>query len=300
MTKVYVIDTMIHIFRAYHSLPRTLTTPDGLVTNAVYGFLGILRSLWKSQKIDHCVAVLESLSPNFREQDDASYKANRQSTPDDLRAQIPIIVELLHHLGVKTLSVEGFEADDVLGSLAKRAVEHDCAVSIVSNDKDLAQVLAVGDNVELLRLHGGKSEEHVLAADVPSIYGVKAEQIPSLLALMGDTSDNIIGVKGIGQKTAAKILGGGDLEAVLQDPVRAGRFAQVVTTEQEHLRHNLHLATIRLDVPLPFSGWPVDDFRPGSFSADLGAFCHKLQLKSMLSELEGGLFAPNSLEQLWS
>jgi DNA polymerase-1 len=149
-----------------------------------------------------------------------------------------------------------------MGTLARHAVEAEQAVSIVSNDKDLAQVLALSPRIELLRTSQSGRPERIVAREVDRMYGVPPELITSWLALRGDSSDNIKGVKGIGQKTAVKLLKEqGDIHTLLAEPDRAGRFAKNFREDRERILLDLNLATIRTDVSLEPEGFPEDGYR---------------------------------------
>ena len=297
--RLYLVDTLYHIFRAYHALPSTLRSADGQATNAVHGVLGILRNLWKTSQVTHLGMVFESLSGIFREEISPDYKAHREPPPQDLLAQIPLVKEACRRLGLSLWEVERFEADDVIGTLARLAVEAGVAVTIVSNDKDMAQLLALPGDVELLRTSGsGKNAtvERLRAEDVPRVFGVRADQIASFLALRGDAVDNIAGLKGVGAKTAAKWLAeAGDLEGLLAAPELAGkRWAPVLTDSQASLRRDLLLSTIRTDVPLEFS---LESFLPGPFDG-LEEFFARLSMKRHLAEVES-LLPPATVDTLW-
>jgi len=165
-------------------------------------------------------------------------------------------------LGIRTIHVDGYEADDVMGTLARRAVEAQQPVTIVSNDKDLAQVLALSPSIELLRTSQNGRPQRITSKEVHRMYGVAPELITSWLALRGDASDNIKGVKGIGQKTAVKLLTEhGDIHSLLAEPEKAGRFAAAFREERERILLDLNLATIRTDVDLGPEGFPTDGFR---------------------------------------
>lgn len=303
MARLYIFDTLNHIFRAFHALPATLTAPDGRPTNALYGILGIMRSLWRTQHVEHFVAVFESLEPTFRSTLDPEYKAHRPPTAPELKAQIPLAMELFEVLGIPTLSVEGFEADDVMGTLASRSRAEGHGATLVSNDKDLAQVLAGGGEVDLLRLSGtGKNAkvEKIGPDEVCGVFGVPPELIPSWLALRGDPVDNIRGIAGIGQKTAVKLLlDGGDLPTLLDHPELCGKFAPALRENRERLLRDLEIATVRLDVPLPFEGLPIDRFQPRPVAPEAAEHLRELGMKTLLKGLEETLFPDPTLLDLW-
>lgn len=303
MARLYILDTLYHIFRAFHALPPTLTAVDGRPTNAVYGAMGILRSLFKTERVEFCVAVFESLEPTFRTELDAEYKANRPPVAPALKPQIPLTRELFERLGIPTLSVSGYEADDVMATLARRCQDAGVGATIVSNDKDLAQVLRLGGDVELLRLSGtGKDAkvDRVGPEGVTGFFGVPPELIPSWLALRGDSVDNIKGVPGIGQKTAVKLLlEGGDLPTLLEHPERGGKFADALREQKERLLRDLEIATVRTDVELPFEGLPLENFRPKPLREDAPDLLRELDMKTQLKALEGSLFPDPTVGDLW-
>lgn len=288
--RIYLLDTLYHVFRAFHALPP-LKAPDGTPTNAVHGVLGILGNLWRQERIDGLVAVFESRERGFREELNPEYKATRPVVDPDLSCQIPLVRELCESLGIPTLSVEGFEADDVMATLARRITEHGHTAVVVSNDKDLAQVLHLGD-VELLRLSGsGKKArlERVRSEQVEGLFGVGPTLIPSWLALCGDSVDNLRGVDGIGSKTASKLLNEhGSLTALLEKPELAGRFGPCLTQEKTRLLRDLDLATVRDSLDLGFDGFPLEQVRPrpirgaGELFLRLGMYRHLHQLESLL------------------
>lgn len=261
MRRLYLLDTMFFIHRAYHAVPE-LRAPCGSPINALYGVLALLKELWSVERFHHAVAVFESPGPSFRQELDPNYKANRSTPPVELRCQVAMVRVACECLGIRTIHVDGYEADDVMGTLAKRAVEAEQAVTIVSNDKDLAQVLALSPSIELLRTSQNGRPERTRSGDVIRRYGVPPELITSWLALRGDASDNIKGVKGIGQKTAIKLLQEqGDIHTLLADPDRAGRFAPAFREQRDRILLDLNLATIRTDVDLGAEGYPADGFK---------------------------------------
>lgn len=303
MARLYILDTLYHIFRAFHALPPTLTALDGRPTNAVYGAMGIVRALFKAERVEYVVAVFESVEPTFRSALDAEYKANRPPVAPGLKAQIPLTRELFEALGIPTLSVSGYEADDVMGTLACRCQDAGVGATIVSNDKDMAQVLRIGGDVELLRLSGTGKEariDRVRPEGVTEFFGVSPELIPSWLALRGDSVDNIKGIPGIGQKTAVKLLTEcGDLPSLLENPDQCGKFAAALRQDKERLLRDLDIATIRTDVDLPFEGLPLESFRPRPLREDAPELLRELDMKTQLKALEGTLFPDPTVADLW-
>ncbi len=298
-SRLYLIDTLYHVFRAYYALPRTLRSEDGRPTNVVHGVVGILRTLWKSQGIGHIGMVFEEMSGIFREEIFPEYKAQREAPPDDLLAQIPLVKTACDHLGLSVWEAATFEADDVIGTLARQALAQGVPVTIVSNDKDLAQLLAFDGDIDLLRTSGsGKnaSVERLRRGDVPRVFGVEAHQIPSFLALRGDTVDNIPGLKGVGDKTAAKWLAqSADLEGLLANPDLAGkRWAPIIAENESSLRRDLQLATIRTDAPV---GFEFERFAPAPLQG-LAEFFGDLSMNRHRGEAEK-LSAPATVADLW-
>lgn len=303
MQRLYVIDIMYHIFRAFHALPAHLGTRDGRPTNAVHGCLGILRVLWKTFRPEYAVAVFESRTRTFRAEMAEDYKANRPEAPNALKVQIPMVLRGLGVLGIPHLSVDGFEADDVIGTLAREATRAGHAVTLVTSDKDLAQVLQFPGEMELLRLSGtGKAArvERVGREDVEKVFGVPPHLIPDFLALRGDSVDNLLGVPGIGPKTAETLLKkAGSLTALLERPETAGKFADALVEHRERLLRDLELATLRSDVPLePFS---LERYKllPLNGAAEYFADLEMKQALQQLEKLEGLLFNDQTVRDFW-
>ena len=298
--RLYLFDTLFHIFRAYYALPRSMKSESGVPTNAVHGVIGILRNLWKSENVTHVATVFESLTGTFREEISPDYKAQREPPPENLIRQIPLVKEACHRLGLSTWEVDRFEADDVIGTLARMALAQGTAVTIVSNDKDLAQLLAFDGDIELLRTKGsGKKAqlERVRRESVPEVFGVQAHQIPSFLALRGDTVDNIAGLKGVGDKTAAKWLAEADtLEDLLERPEIAGkRWESAIVEGEAGLRRDLNLATIRTDIPWDFR---MEAFLPKPFDG-IDEFFGSLSMNRHLREIESLVIPEATVDDLW-
>ena len=303
MQRLYVIDIMYHIFRAFHALPQHLGTKDGRPTNAVHGCLGILRVLWKAFRPEYAVAVFESRTKVFRSEISEDYKANRPPAPNALKAQIPLVLKGLEVLGIPFTSVDGYEADDVIGTLARQATEAGHAVTLVTSDKDLAQVLQFPGDMDLLRLSGtGKTAkvERVGRDEVEKVFGVPPHLIPDFLALRGDTVDNLLGVPGIGPKTAETLLKkAGSLVALLENPASAGKFSEALGEHKERLLRDLDLATLRTDVPMePFS-LPNFKLGPMNGAADYFEDLEMKQALVQLGKMSGMLFNDGTVRDFW-
>ncbi len=198
MEKLVLIDGHSILNRAFYGVPD-LTNSAGLHTNAVYGFLNIMFKILEEEQPDFLTVAFDVHAPTFRHEIYKEYKGTRKPMPQELREQVPVIKEVLKAMGIKTIEQAGFEADDILGTLAKRAEKQDIAVSLVSGDRDLLQIATDKIKIRIPKTKGGKTEiEDYYAKDVEEKYGVDPVQFIDLKALMGDTADNIPGVPKIG------------------------------------------------------------------------------------------------------
>ena len=250
---LYLIDGSNQMYRAYHAI-RGLTGPDGRSTNAVYGFVTMLRKLIADHNPQCIAAAFDVSGPTFRSELRDDYKANRAPMPSDLAEQIPHVHKACEALGVKVLTFSGFEADDVIGTLAMRGVAEGQPVAIVTGDKDFFQLV---DDATGIRVFNPRDEGAWYDADgVKTKFGVTPEQVVDVLALMGDSIDNIKGVPGIGEKGARDLISThGSLDALLANaPSLAGKKRELLTTYADSARESRVLLRIRTDVPLP----PVD------------------------------------------
>src|SRR5687767_9448546 len=205
MRTLYVVDGHSHIFRAYHAMGY-LSTSKGVPSHAVLILSTMLWKLIREEKPDYLGIALDPPGPTFRDALFTEYKATRTAMPDDLARQLPYVRRLFDALRTPVVEVSGYEADDVLATLVERALEiPDLEIVIVSGDKDLLQL--VGPRVRVLSVLGRTGERIVYdEAKVRERWGVEPAQIPDVLALMGDSIDNIPGVRGVGEKTAVKLI----------------------------------------------------------------------------------------------
>jgi DNA polymerase-1 len=276
-----LIDGSSWLFRAFHALPP-LTSPKGAPTGAVYGMANMIRRLQRDYAPQRICVVFDPKGRTFREDLYAEYKANRGETPEELVSQFPLIRELIGALGLPELTVDGFEADDVIGTLATQARERGWEVLIVTGDKDMAQL--VDGQVRLL----DTMKNRVLdPAAVEEKFGVPPERIIDYLALMGDSSDNIPGVPLVGPKTAAKWLQAyGSLDALMQraDEV-GGKAGENLRATLAQLPLSRQLTTIRCDVPLPLG---LDELVPAPARTDeLRRLYRELGFTRWAEELDG-------------
>ncbi len=253
--RLFLIDSYGFIFRAYHARARIqappMRTTTGLPTEAVLIFHNMLRKLAKTFAPQYMAAIFESLGKTHREEEYAEYKANRSETPPDLILQVPYIERLLNALRIPILQYPGFEADDVIGTLSRKAAEAGFEVVIVSSDKDMLQL--VTDRISML--NPAKDDTWYDPAKVREFMGVEPHQVADLLALKGDAVDNIPGAPGIGEKGARDLIAQfGSVPAALD---RAAEVAKRMSREslqnnRERIEMSLRLATIHCDVPVPF------------------------------------------------
>jgi DNA polymerase-1 len=242
-----IIDGANAIYRAFFALPG-LRGPDGSPTNAVLGFANMLGKVLREEAPDLLAVAFDPHGGSFRKRVYADYKAGRDAQPEDLSAQFPVVRELIEAFGIPILEVEDFEADDVIATVAVQTPE-DMRVTIISSDKDLMQLVS-----ERVTLFDGIGDRRYEPADVEKRFGVPPSQMLDLRALVGDPSDNIPGVKGIGEKGAAKLITQwGNLEALLENAadVKAKRAREALQEQADAARLSKDLATLRMDVPLP-------------------------------------------------
>ena len=257
---LFLIDGSNQMYRAYHAI-RGLTGPDGRSTNAVYGFVTMLRKLIADHN-PQCIAAAFDLSgPTFRSEMRDDYKANRAPMPSDLAEQIPFVHQACQALGVQVLTYVGFEADDVIGTLAMRAVAEGRPVAIVTGDKDFFQLV---DDSTSVRVFNPRDEGIWYDAEgVKTKFGVEPKQVVDVLALMGDSIDNIKGVPGIGEKGARELISiHGSLDALLANaPSLTGKKRELLTTHADAARESRVMLRIRTDVPLPDVDVSCFDYR---------------------------------------
>jgi DNA polymerase-1 len=247
---VILIDAHSLIYRAFFALPP-MSTSDGRVTNAVYGFTSMLAIVLASRP-EFAIAAFDLGKPTFRSQEYEEYKAGRRAMPDDLRPQIEMVREVLESFSIPIYGVEGFEADDVIGTLARIAEERGHSITIVSGDLDCLQL--VTESVEALVPRRGITDTFVYGPDqVRQRYGFEPPQLVDFKALRGDTSDNIPGVPGVGDKTAAKLVQDfGSIEALLDriGELPEGRLKASLTAHADKVRLGKRMVTIVRDVPV--------------------------------------------------
>jgi len=278
---LYLVDGSAQIYRAFFAV-RGFTTSKGLPTNAIYGFATIMAKLLKEKAPDAVVVCFDGPGPTFRHEQYDDYKATREKMPDDLVVQLPYIRKLVTAMNLAQIEGDGVEADDLIGTLAGKGVEAGYDVVIVSGDKDMMQL--VNDHVRLYdtgkdRLQG---EEAVVEK-----FGVEPARVTDVMGLMGDSSDNVPGIPGVGEVTAKKLITQfHDLESVLAraDEISAKGVREKVKANGDLARLSKELVTIRTDARLPI---PLDDAKVGAPDAEaLTALYRELEFASLLPSVE--------------
>jgi DNA polymerase I len=264
LERVFLIDSMSHIFRAFFApmvnRAAPLATSQGLVTQAAYIFTNMLLKLLREEKPDYIAAIFESREKTFRHETFADYKANRVAMPDDLAKQMPYIFRLCEALNIPTINYPGYEADDVIGTLAKQVADRQMQAVIVSNDKDMCQlvrdpyVVCMRQNSQVVkRKEPVPPVEWCDEAWVQNKFGVTADKLVDLLGLMGDSIDNIPGAPGIGSKGAVQLIQQfGSIEAALEnwESVKHKTYRESLRNNAEMIRQSRELARIRLDLDM--------------------------------------------------
>src|ERR1700688_3410483 len=253
---LFLVDGSGYIFRAYHALPPLTRKSDGLQVNAVLGFCNMLWKLLAEMKADkptHLAVVFDKSEKTFRTEFYPEYKAHRPDTPDDLIPQFPLIREAVHAFEIPCLEQAGFEADDLIATYARLASEAKATTTIVSSDKDLMQLVGNG-----VTMYDTMKDRRIGAAEVIEKFGVGPDKVIEVQALIGDSSDNVPGVPGIGVKTAAQLIGEyGDLETLLKraGEIKQDKRRQSLIDNAEIARISKRLVTLDQNVPLDV---PVD------------------------------------------
>ncbi|MBI3258628.1 MAG: hypothetical protein HYZ54_03985 [Ignavibacteriae bacterium] len=256
MPRIFLIDSMGLVFRAYHALSKLgLQTPSGEPTSAVFGFASIIGSLIEREQPDYIAAVFDTKEPTFRHKLYDNYKANRLAFPEELVPQLGRIKELIDALGICRIELPGFEADDIVGTLARMGAEKGMEVLCITSDKDYFQL--VGENISVLRPGKDASEYDIYGREeVLQKFGVYPESVIDYLALIGDSSDNVPGVKGIGEKSALPLIEKfGTIEQIYErlHEVEKDAIRTKLTDSREMAFLSKELVTIHKHVPISIS-----------------------------------------------
>ena len=287
MNKILLIDGHSILHRAFYGVPD-LTNKDGLHTNAIYGFLNILFKTMDDEKPTHLAVAFDLHTPTFRHEMYKEYKGTRSPMPDELREQIPVMKNLLQTMNIPIMEFAGLEADDILGTMAKKAQANGMEAVIMSGDRDLLQIADEHIKIRIPKTKGGKTEvEEYFPKDVEEKYGVTPKQFIDVKALMGDSSDNIPGVPKVGEKTAAGLIGEyKSLDGIYENIENITKPAiRTSLAENKELAYFCKkLVTIVTDADLPFS---IDEMVIGNFYNESSfAKMKELELKSYLSRFD--------------
>jgi DNA polymerase-1 len=280
---VYLVDGSAYIYRAFFAV-RQLATSQGIPTNAVFGFKNMLQKLIRQEQPQYLAVVFDERGPTFRHEVDPTYKAHRPPMPDALAVQLPYIHYLVEALNIPKLSRQGYEADDILGTLARRFTVLGCDVVLVSGDKDLCQL--VNEHVTLLDT---MKDQRLGVAEVQARFGVEPARVVEVLGLMGDSSDNIPGVPGIGEKTAKQLIATfGTIEDLLArvDEVQQPKLRAKLQEYAELARRSRQQVIIDVDMPIDLD-LPALTVRAGNHEA-LRMLYTELEFNTDLQTLEDG------------
>lgn len=276
-----IIDGSSLLYRAFYAIP-SLTDSQGRPTNAVYGFLNMLLKLYENLEPHYVAVAFDKDKHTFRNDLYSEYKATRKPAPDDLRPQFSLIREVLACLGIHVLELEGYEGDDVIGTIARRTEQQGFHVDIVTGDRDALQL--VDENVTVHLTKKGITNMLAVTPDVmTSEYGYEPAQVIDMKALMGDTADNIPGVPGVGEKTAFKLLAQfQNIESLYEhlDEVKGKKLQEKLADNKDMAFLSKKLATIRCDVPVSYT---LDMFLPQPRKDDVTALFRSLGFKNMLT-----------------
>lgn len=286
--KLVLIDGHSILNRAYYGLPN-LTNSQGTHTGAVFGFLNIMFKILEEEKPDYLAVAFDEHAKTFRHLMYEQYKGTRKPMPEELREQVPIMKDMLKAMKVQILSREGLEADDILGTLAKRAEAQGMEVSLVSGDRDLLQIATERIKIRIPKTKQGRTEiEDYYAKDVLEKLQVTPAQFIELKALMGDTADNIPGVPKVGEKTATELmLQFGSLEGIYShlDEISKKSVRETLAANRELADLSKTLATIKTDCDLTLDYEKAK--AEGFYTPEAYELCKKLEFKNMLSRFEG-------------
>lgn len=286
-SKIVLIDGHSILNRAFYGLPD-LTNAEGLHTNAIYGFLTIMFKLLEEENPEYLTVAFDVHAPTFRHKMYAEYKGTRKPMADELRQQVPVIKEVLHAMGVKTIECAGLEADDLIGTLSSRCENEGMEVTVISGDRDLLQLATDHVKIRIPKTRQGKTEiEDYYAKDVQERYQVTPKEFIDLKALMGDTADNIPGVPSIGEKTATKIITQyHSIEDAHEhvDELKPPRASKALNEHWDLAVLSKELATINVEADFPYE---LSEAKLGNlYTEEAYIFFQKLEFKNLLSRFD--------------
>jgi len=287
MKKLVLIDGHSILNRAFYGVPE-LSNSQGLHTNAIYGFLNIMFKILDEEAADYIAVAFDLSAPTFRHKAYAEYKGTRKSMPDELREQVPLIKDVLSSMNIPILTKEGYEADDIIGTIAKRYQSDEVFVSVISGDRDLLQLSDKHIKIRIPKTSKGVTTIHdYLPEDVMDEYGVTPKEFIDVKALMGDTSDNVPGVPSIGEKTATKIIQEyHSIENAIEhvDELKPPRASKALSEHIEDAKFSKMLVTIVTDAPIETD---ISDMEVGNlYTKESLEWINKLEFKSFLKRYE--------------
>lgn len=291
MKKLLLIDTFNFLHRAYHALPLSFRDSKGEPVNAVYGVTSMLINVLALIKPDYVVAALDGEKPTFRVEKFTPYKAHRAPMEETLSSQIPKVFEILDAFEIKSIVIEGYEADDVIGTMATRFASDGVQVIVVSNDRDMWQL--VSKNVLVMVPTSTGTAEWVGADEVKKRMGIEPRQVADYKGLKGDPSDNIPGVHGIGEKTALKLIQEyGSVEGIYEniEKVEPKSVREKLLNNSEEAVMSKHLATIIMDAPVTvgLEDCAYNNFDKFKVKDVLERYHFKSLIKRLGFEVDGG------------
>ena len=280
MDKLFLLDAYALIYRSYYAfIKNPRINSKGLNTSAIMGFLNTLNEVLTKEQPTHIGVAFDPHGPTFRSEAFPEYKAQREETPEDIRKAVPIIKDLLNAYRIPILQVDGFEADDVIGTLAKKAGSIGVDTYMLTPDKDYGQL--VSDNVRIFRPRHGGGYETMGPKEVCEKYGIPStESVIDLLALMGDSADNFPGCPGVGEKTAVKLINEfGSVAALIERSSEIkGKLREKVEEHVDDIKMSYFLATIKTDVPIDLDMENLKLVEPNE--DELGRLLTELEMKS--------------------
>ncbi|MBQ9065754.1 MAG: DNA polymerase I [Blautia sp.] len=288
--KILLIDGHSIINRSFYGLPD-LTNSEGVHTGAVYGFLTTMFRVLDEEKPDYLIVAFDTHAPTFRHKKYPEYKGTRHKMPEELAAQVPLLQEMLGAMGIPIVSMEGFEADDILGTLSKRCEKDGMDVTVLSGDRDLLQLASDHIMIMLPRTVKGQTTiERFHTEEVIAKYQVTPPQIIELKALMGDSSDNIPGLPGVGEKTATKLItayGNIDNVKAHADEIKGSKVQTALRDHFDKAVLSRELATIDTDAPVIVD---MESARTGGYyTREAYELCRRLEFKNLLGRFESGM-----------
>lgn len=282
-SKIVLIDGHSIINRAFYGVPD-LTNSQGMHTNGIYGFLNIMLKILEEEQPEYLTVAFDVKAPTFRHKMYEAYKGTRKGMPQELHEQVPVLKEVLHAMGIRTVEQPGFEADDILGTIAKSCEAQGMEVALVSGDRDLLQIASDHICIRIPKTKKGRTEiENYYTQDVIDLYQVTPAEFIDVKALMGDSSDNIPGVPGIGEKTASNLIAKyhsiENVKAHLEE-IKPARAKTALTEHFELAELSKVLATIKTDCELDFR---LEEAKLGNlFNEEAYEWIKRLEFKSLL------------------